>query len=469
MAIALKFTGSDEGARATAEALAKTLDQLGMSADKVKFDVATKGSTDLYGSLRNLKAEAVQHERVFGFFGRQLAQTGLVARETATSMVGLATGLAGSLWLLAAAEGVKLLAEGFKLLNKDANDALEKTKKEWDAFADHVSRTATELAEKVRFFGKPEGYAAYSKATDALAAAQERLAEAEARAAAATSPEEWGLAGREVAKYQKEVDKLTKTVAEAGSGLASGVQLKGLEAGAKASEDARKKEAADWKAFQDSLVAEGVAAAIKEAQAEAKIREDARKKEEAEILAWQKEMERIEGPEAQRKGERALQDYEQKRREEALAEQVKYTQQLAAAGYDAASAFASVGEAIGGQAGKMSALFGKLIQQAIQLAIAISATGGPFAWLNIAASAAAILATIASVPKFQTGTPYVPRTGLAFVHEGERIIPADENRRGGGGMNVTINASALDEAWWQKHQGEIIRTLSRAAGNRRTR
>lgn len=46
------------------------------------------------------------------------------------------------------------------------------------------------------------------------------------------------------------------------------------------------------------------------------------------------------------------------------------------------------------------------------------------------------------LPGFAEGTPYVPRTGLALIHQGERIIPAEQNRAGfGGSINITINGS----------------------------
>jgi len=38
---------------------------------------------------------------------------------------------------------------------------------------------------------------------------------------------------------------------------------------------------------------------------------------------------------------------------------------------------------------------------------------------------------------FATGTDFVPRTGLAMVHRGERITPASQNA--GAGRNVTVN------------------------------
>lgn len=51
----------------------------------------------------------------------------------------------------------------------------------------------------------------------------------------------------------------------------------------------------------------------------------------------------------------------------------------------------------------------------------------------------------AGVPQFAAGTPYVQRTGLALIHQGERIVPAAENRAGFGG-NITINISGSNNA-----------------------
>lgn len=42
-----------------------------------------------------------------------------------------------------------------------------------------------------------------------------------------------------------------------------------------------------------------------------------------------------------------------------------------------------------------------------------------------------IFGSMAAGRRFDMGTPYVPETGLALVHKGERIIPADQNRGGG--------------------------------------
>lgn len=46
------------------------------------------------------------------------------------------------------------------------------------------------------------------------------------------------------------------------------------------------------------------------------------------------------------------------------------------------------------------------------------------------------------IPSFDVGTPYVPRDMLAVVHQGERIIPAAQNRTGGQSISVVINMTA---------------------------
>ena len=48
-----------------------------------------------------------------------------------------------------------------------------------------------------------------------------------------------------------------------------------------------------------------------------------------------------------------------------------------------------------------------------------------------------ILGSIGSLFGFEEGTDFVPRTGLALIHKGEAIIPANENKAGGRTVNVT--------------------------------
>jgi TP901 family phage tail tape measure protein len=75
--------------------------------------------------------------------------------------------------------------------------------------------------------------------------------------------------------------------------------------------------------------------------------------------------------------------------------------------------------------------------------------GDPQAFEYIAQAIAAIVAGVpfreafaSVVPQFQSGIDYVPKDMLAYVHKGERIVPAHEN----GPTNITFNIYAWDGA-----------------------
>ena len=71
------------------------------------------------------------------------------------------------------------------------------------------------------------------------------------------------------------------------------------------------------------------------------------------------------------------------------------------------------------------------------------------------------------LPKFAMGTPYVPQTGLAVVHQGERIIPAEQNRGGfGGTINVYVSSSNAPDVRRAAGQG-AREALSAFAGAQR--
>lgn len=72
---------------------------------------------------------------------------------------------------------------------------------------------------------------------------------------------------------------------------------------------------------------------------------------------------------------------------------------------------------------------------------------GPAAPAEGAALAAATVAAATAAVALDTGTDYVPRTGMALIHQGEAIIPASENiapYSGGGGLSAVFNISAMD-------------------------
>jgi lambda family phage tail tape measure protein len=68
------------------------------------------------------------------------------------------------------------------------------------------------------------------------------------------------------------------------------------------------------------------------------------------------------------------------------------------------------------------------------------------------------------MPAFASGTNFVPRTGLALVHKGERIIPASQNN--GGGDTYYIDARGADAAGMARLETMIKRldgTIERRA------
>lgn len=62
---------------------------------------------------------------------------------------------------------------------------------------------------------------------------------------------------------------------------------------------------------------------------------------------------------------------------------------------------------------------------------------------------------------FETGTDYVPRTGLAMLHKGEAVIPASENMRGGGGAPMTVIIQTPDVGSFRSSEGQVTAQMAR--------
>jgi hypothetical protein len=73
-------------------------------------------------------------------------------------------------------------------------------------------------------------------------------------------------------------------------------------------------------------------------------------------------------------------------------------------------------------------------------------------------------ATPFSVAQFATGTPFVPRDGMAYLHAGEGVFSADQNER----LTRSFEASsaAMHASYRDSMQGNAARVASQPAGNR---
>lgn len=64
----------------------------------------------------------------------------------------------------------------------------------------------------------------------------------------------------------------------------------------------------------------------------------------------------------------------------------------------------------------------------------MGASGSP--WGQAAGTIYDVNGNPIDVPKFASGTPYVTKSGYAYIHEGEKIVPAAQNRSGGGSISI---------------------------------
>jgi phage-related minor tail protein len=72
-----------------------------------------------------------------------------------------------------------------------------------------------------------------------------------------------------------------------------------------------------------------------------------------------------------------------------------------------------------------------------------------------------------SASSYATGTDFVPQDMLAFIHRGERIIPASENNGMNGGVTVNVDArgSTIPQAQWEEwSERTAVRTIAAVIG-----
>ena len=73
------------------------------------------------------------------------------------------------------------------------------------------------------------------------------------------------------------------------------------------------------------------------------------------------------------------------------------------------------------------------------------------------------------LPSYDVGTDFVPRTGPAIVHRGERIVPAHENTGGAGPMTVYLRLDAAAVRQIMREEADYVRIEAEwhNAGSRR--
>ena len=117
---------------------------------------ATRGVETLYDKMRDLKGEAVQHERVFAFFGRELASVAGIGKETGAALTGVFAGLGSGMGILAAVEGLKLIVGAFR----ESSEAAKKLEEDWKKSLDGMARAAEDAKDKLHVFEdlQPQGW-----------------------------------------------------------------------------------------------------------------------------------------------------------------------------------------------------------------------------------------------------------------------------------------------------------------------
>jgi hypothetical protein len=89
--------------------------------------------------------------------------------------------------------------------------------------------------------------------------------------------------------------------------------------------------------------------------------------------------------------------------------------------------------------------------------------GGLFGGGSGAGAGMGYTGAMASIPSLDVGTPYVPNDMLAFIHKGERIVPADQNKAGTmGGVTVNMTVNTPDANSFKRSQGQIAKSVQQS-------
>lgn len=374
-------------------------------------------------SLSKWKEQMGKSREAAMFFTQSLTAFGPAGQTAQTALAGVGGALIGGGGVLAALSLAKVAIELLTAAwNAEAKAAEDAAKKSLDA--------------------------AKSIADSAAASAAARTGELEAKL---YTPQL-----RLQMKFREDMKKINAEIAESRKQTGDDVlsqQTKDLVAQRQRLVAAYNQELAALKLLDDVKKSEKTAQAAERAAGKAKTPEQLaadRQKETQEYMAGIKAQLAADVEAANERGQLML--MEQKLEENRAKQMEQAARQVqaewAAAGNVIAGAFSNIGSIIGEAASSWMGYFGQLIQKAIQLGIAMSATAGPFGWLNAAAAGIALVSAVMSVPEFRamggpvtSGSPYIvgERGPELFVpSQSGGIVP---NHAMGG---VTINISAVD-------------------------
>lgn len=449
---------------------------------KKNTEGAGHGSNSLFESLKNVKKEAVSHNRVFNFYGQQLAELAGISKSTGAALTGMLAGVGSGLWMMAAVEGIKLIVEHFKEAGKEAKEAAEKAKKEWEAFVQKTTAGIESLRDKLLSLSgiDPE--------TRHLAEKQLKLVQ-DIQKLRESDP--GGVRHEELDNLKAQLVEVKKLISERREGLKEVDEAEKKILATKNAQKQAEEDALAYKKAQYDLVGQRAHAfkgavdspdeptvpegfmSVEQWQAEAK-----RTRESNVFDSWN-------GPNsagyASSFDAGNFPDMAKNKTDlKELANEAKNARSMFdALGSSIADAFGAIGQQIGGVAGAFVKYVGQMIAKAIALAIAMTAASaaesGPWGWVAALPAAAAIAAGLTAMVvatdliagrqdggPVSAGTPYiVGEVGpeLFVPSQSGQIVP---NAALGGGGTTIYNISTLDsksfEQFMHDNRGTLVKT-----------
>lgn len=418
---------------------------------------AEHATDGLFGAMKDLRLEARQHDRVFNYYGQQMASLTGVTKGFGSEVIGLGIALGSGMWMVAAVEGIKMIVSLFRESGEEAKKAAEKVEKAWVASMDGIEAKIKGLKEQILSLqGVDPAYRAMQ--TDLLEQAKK------VGVLRAENLKSGGLKWEELDKEKKKYDELLKAMKEYRTLTGEKKSIETEQKTEKENDAAKEKAAKALNAALLKLDSEQrgtIEAADREAEKfDEKVAAESLKRE-TELFAalWKLETQLAENRE--KLAEKAKQERTRMAHE--------WMQVGATIGESVGKAFADVIKGTKSVGAAMASLAGSVVSTVIDMvkkivmANAVSAAaeaassqaGIPVVGPILAASAmiamlSMVQGLMGSIPSAAGGWE-VTQDSLAMVHKDEKILPADKSKalddllaNGGGRTPIVINLSTID-------------------------